>query len=75
MANAAHSWGTTVAYEDHYESVFEDHTLDLENDDYWDAVHSAKSLHDEIWQAGMAALGLKTTEDIEYEAKEFPDGV
>jgi hypothetical protein len=75
MANSAHGWGTMLAYQDHYESVFEDHTLDLEGEDYWDAVQSAESLHDKIWSAGMAALGLKTTEDIEYEAKKFSDGV
>lgn len=64
MANAAYGWGSEVAYMDHYDTIFEEHTSDLEGDDYWDAVHSAESLHDKIWRAGMAALGLKTTQDM-----------
>ena len=68
MANAAYGWGSDLAYMDHYDTIFEEHTSDLEGDAYWDAVHSAESLHNKIWQAGMAALGLKTTGDIEYEA-------
>ena len=62
MADSANGWGSMLAYKDHHESVFEDHTSDLEGDDYWNSVESAESLHDKIWQAGLKALGLKPSE-------------
>jgi len=65
MANAAHSWGQPLAYEDYHDSVFEEHTMDLDRESYWEAIHAAQSLQEEIWSAGMAALGLKTTGDME----------
>lgn len=59
MANAAHSWGLPLAYEDYHDSLFEEHTEDLDTKSYWEAIHAAQSLQEEIWSAGMAALGLK----------------
>ena len=73
MAHAAHGWGTMLA-NDHHESVYEDYTSDLAHPTaygahegegphpYWEAKEKAEMLRDKIWQAGLAALGLKPSE-------------
>ena len=86
MANAANNWGSVLAYEDHHETVFDDYTSDLPpiydrhegRHPYWEAKEQAEQLHEKIWQAGLAALGLKPSEmtypdDLPYMSEFYSD--
>ena len=90
MAHAAHGWGTMLA-NDHHESVYEDYTSDLAHPTaygahegegphpYWEAKEKAEMLQDKIWQAGLAALGLKPSEhsypdELPYLSEHYSSG-
>ena len=85
MANEAHGWGTMLAYQDHHESIFEEltsdlppiygpHVLRMKHHPYWEAKEQAEELHDKIWQAGLAALGLKPSKwDRDIQRIQLPD--
>ena len=59
VAEMALSWGNTLAFEDHHETVFEELLGKLEGDEYWLALERAKDTLEEIWEAGKLYLEMQ----------------
>ena len=59
VAEMALSWGNTLAFQDHHESVFEELLGGFEGDEYWLALDRAQDTIEEIWEAGKEYLEMQ----------------
>lgn len=59
VAEMALSWGNTLAFQDHHESVFEELLGGFEGDEYWLALERAQDKIEEIWEAGKKYLEMQ----------------
>ena len=59
VAEMALSWGNTLAFQDHHESVFEELLGGFEGDEYWLALERAQDTIEEIWEAGKEYLEMQ----------------
>ena len=72
VAEMALSWGNTLAFEDHHETVFEELLGEFEGDEYWLALERAQDTISEIWEAGKKHLEIK--KDVKEITDKYSEG-